>query len=577
MTRRAPVPRSLLLAAVLAAAIPAQDFEPVPDFGAVPNDAATGVSLEEEFVVAAQTSLSRPGISFRIQPDVDEPWGPVRTRVLDPTSVGLEPTVVVVDEDIFLCWVERVGTGSTRREQLVFDTSFDEGDTWTGPAPMQPPPGDPSPVAEIPAYHVLASPQGIVLVTLERGGLGATARLALRRSTDGGRTFAPTVTVASDVTPVAAALEVAASATALHCAWLAATPNGDTEVRLRSFDAATLAAAGPAVTLASGTDDSAPGDASPLALEAAGQELVVAWRLLDPRGNTALQCVTSADEGRTRAPVRTLFDGSTTARDASGPQLAVHDRLGLLTVLWSESGPGGARIGSATLAAADGRVLAAQRPIAGEARGALLHKGDQRNGALTVTAVVGDRLVAASSADAGIAWRAPRVVEGLPGLPVEPLARGQFDDVARDHPVSALVAASSGRPPTQFVGRIGTPRVGLVPGTVAEAGAPLQFALSGFGARSVATPFLVVWSATPALTPLPGGGALGLRLDALSLLSLQLPQLGGVLDAGGFGATLPLQLPDNLPAFDLWVAAVALPAGSARWVNTPATRVPVAN
>ena len=64
------------------------------------NGFAFAECLDEQFLFVAETSVSQPGVTFRMLSldDAESSWSAPEARVVNPASSGLEPTVVIENE-----------------------------------------------------------------------------------------------------------------------------------------------------------------------------------------------------------------------------------------------------------------------------------------------------------------------------------------------------------------------------------------------------------------------------------------------------------------------------------------------
>ncbi|MBK9387445.1 MAG: hypothetical protein IPN34_21740 [Planctomycetes bacterium] len=524
--------------------------------GGILTQAASALCQDENFLFVGQTAEGLPGVSYRIGEENGSSWTAAQSKLVDPASQGLDPTVVIVNEEVFLCWVERRSTPTGNVDAMWFDVSPNEGETWNGIRPMNPPSFTGTRTLE--RYVVAADPgarsRRLVVATLTRDVATGARELLLHRSTNLGASFAAPLAVSTSAASTSAipSFDVELSETAAHVAWLEERPSsgaGRVELFQRSiahasggFGAERLVSSGSFAPSAESIDLAVDGDA-----------LAVAWLEAQPAGREALFFASSLDAGASFAAPREVGGANSTA---SSPELAVDRAAGEALLAWSETRGSSARVLARRAPLAGGALGAESEPFGPGVVAPRLVRGAPDTGRVLLTAVRPGAVLGSITEGASAAFRAPFELLALPnGESVRPAASA-FYAFERDFVLSWV--AGSGASTRQLVGGV-RPQTVAIRGGAIQAGAPLVFDLFGFPADPSGVYSQVLLAFDEGTTIFPGLlPEVGLDFDALLLTSLQVPAWQGFLDANGRRSTPPIGVPLELRGQALWVAAVAL-------------------
>jgi hypothetical protein len=545
---------ALVLCASASAQIPRR-ARAVPT-GGILTQAASALCQEENFLFVGQTTEGLPGVSYRVGEENGATWTAAQRKFVDPASQGLDPTVVIVNEEVFLCWVERRSTPTGHVDAMWFDVSPNEGETWNGIRPMNPPSFNGTRTIE--RYVVAAEPgaldRRLIVGTLIRDVTTGARELLLQRSSDLGATFEAPLVVSTSTTHGAAipSFDVAFSSSAAHVVWLeerAGSGAGRVELFHRSIAHAS-SGLGPELRLRSGSF--AP-SAEAIDLAVDGTALAVAWLEAQPGGREQLFVATSSNAGTTFAVAREV---NATSSSASAPQIAADRTAGEALIAWSETSGGASRVLARRAPLAGGALGAEAEPFGPGVVAPRLVRGAADTGRVLLSAVRPGAVLGSITEGAGAGFSAPFELLALPnGESVRPAASA-FYAFERDFVLSWV--AGSGAGARQLVGGVRPQSVAIRGGAI-TAGAPLVFDLFGFPADPLGVYSQVLLAFDEGTTIFPGLlPEVGLDFDALFLASLQVPAWQGFLDANGRRSTLPIGVPLELRGQALWVAAVAL-------------------
>ncbi|MBL8899921.1 MAG: hypothetical protein JNM84_19980 [Planctomycetes bacterium] len=545
---------ALLLCSDASAQIPRR-ARAVPT-GGILTQAASALCQEENFLFVGQTTEGLPGVSYRIGEENGASWTAAQRKFVDSASQGLDPTVVIVNEEVFLCWVERRATPTGNIDAMWFDVSPNEGEIWNGIRPMNPPSFTGTRTIE--RYVVAADPgaqsRRLVVATLTRDVATGARELLLHRSTNLGASFAAPLAVSTSAANAGAipSFDVELSDTAAHVAWLEERPSsgaGRVELFQRrlahasgGFDAERLVRSG----------SFAP-SAEPIDLAVDGSALAVAWLEAQPAGREALFVASSLDAGASFVAPREV--GAANA-SASSPELAVDRAAGEALLAWSETRSGSARVLARRAPLAGGTLGAEAEPFGLGVSAPRLVRGAADTGRVLLTAVRPGAVLGSITEGAGAAFTAPFELLSLPNNESVRPAASAFYAFERDFVLSWV--AGSGASARQLVGGV-RPQTVAIRGGAIQAGAPLVFDLFGFPADPSGVYSQVLLAFDEGTTIFPGLlPEVGLDFDSLFVASLQVPAWQGFLDASGRRSTLPIGVPLELRGQALWVAAVAL-------------------
>ncbi|MGE0144238.1 MAG: hypothetical protein AB7I19_18900 [Planctomycetota bacterium] len=527
----------------------------VPSFGTEPTGASFGYSFEEEFAVVAETLAGRPGVHFRIRPE-GENWSAVRTLQVNPTSEGLEPTVIVVDEEIFICWVERVRSGGTTVDTLFFDTSFDEGDTWTGPSPMNP---GPSPAPIITGYRAVGvggQPQVIQVLAVYADTPSSTGALRSWRSTNAGRSFAAHIAHASGGVP-ADGIAVAVDNLRSHIAWSELLPTGGSRVLHTRFEHSTGAPSSPTTiaTTAIGSDH--------LALSALGDRVGIAWLTASASSLPRTALALSADRGNTFTPVDLTNSHAPGAR-AMPPQVAVAADECLLA--FTDDRRGADHVFLTRVPFDRASEMATEDLFGRPASAPRLLTDHGTDSVRWIEATAGTSRLARVALGRQEFGSPFPLLDASTGNAVEAVTT-VFDPRYRDFR-GVWLTRGSGRTEA-LIGGARPQRVRAVGGAIV-AGRSNVFELDGFAPDSAGQLFAVVLSGNVGQTPLLIDNlAIGLEADALFFASLSIAQLRGQLSQDGGALSGGLFVPPSARGLSIVAAAFAITSRGSLLITDP--------
>jgi hypothetical protein len=528
----------------------------VPYFGTEPTGASFGYSYEEEFAVVAETLAGRPGVHFRIRPE-DENWSAVRTLQFNQNSEGLEPTVIVVDEEIFICWVERVRSGGTTIDTLYFDTSFDEGDTWTGPQPMNP---GPNPAPNITGYRAVGVDNGqrqwIAVLAVHADAPSSEGVLRVWRSANAGRSFAAPITLANGGVP-ADGIAITADDFRSHIAWSESLPTGGSRVQHVRFE---HGASSPSVptTVAAATAGS-----SGLALDARGDRVGIAWLTTSTPNLPRTALALSADRGTTFATVDLTNTHALGAR-ATQPQLAVVGNECFLAFTDDRRGVDHVFLSRVPF---DRASEVGVEDVFGTPASAPRLLTDRGTKAVRwIEATAGNSRLARVSLGSAAFGPSFTLLDAPNGSAVEPVTT-VFDPRYRDFRGVWLTRDSTRT--DALLGGARPQRLRAVGGALI-AGQSNAFELDGFAPDSAGQLFAIAFSGRTGETPLLIDDlAIALDADELFFASLSIPQLRGRLEFDGKARSGNLWVPPSGRGLSIVAAAFAATATGSLLITDP--------
>ena len=544
---------------VFVVAVPAQQRQ-VPIRVPIVTSAPTGTtfdrSVDDEYAIAAQTDAAMPGVMFRVQDSKTGAWSPLRQFVVDSRSGGREPTVVIEEEDVFLCWVERMQVNGPVCDNLYFVRSEDGGDTFSSPLPMQPP----TPDSTVVSLDAAWSRSVLTTVVQWRPASSSTDQLVVQRSVDGGVTFVAAPTVAGVLQSPGERFGFATSEGSSGVAWVDARTS---RLLVRTWGSTAPAAGAPL------TVESLAQPAQTPALDIGADTIALAWT--DAFGGV---------RGVVAAMSTSAF-GASVPLDAFAPGAAVVEDLGVAVdptsagdravAVWTDDHTGlryaYAASFTPTGVAAESKVFSSPVESLGCARSDRQHAPGWF---VTATESASGERVGTSSAD-GRRWLTPigLGVRGLQGAgpAIQPASIG-FDPGHNLVTEAWLVTEAAGTSAV-LAGGMRLPNVFVED---PQAGDDLAFTLEGFPRRPLGQemPFRIVLSRSFGELPLPTGDILGLSVDRFMLASLGMPQLLGLLDTNGDGESVSIPLPASAAGFSFTYAAVAWSAEGDLVVTPPA-------
>ena len=339
-----------LVCLTLAALLPTQEPLEVPDLRGVPNAATFVTNVQENFGVAAQTSYGLHGVAVSTVADLEnwEDWTDPQVRFVDPTSSGLDPTVQIIEDSVFLCWVERSVVGTSTNDILYFDASLNAGVTWGTPKKMGGSLISGGPTVNSYKLSIVESQDTVFSVITasvsypnpENGRVAGTRSqrtdgLLMWVSDPGGATFSTPVLVPErnpwigDVDQFAVAVDGERLVTAYTDDRAITTAGNQLFVRVLDFGQGRFE---PEI-LVTPTGRKFAGE---LLLQSSQGRTGLAWREPDPSGTRALFATVSGAGGASfETPQR--LGGAVPARDdVSSVAMAVSGTTGALTVAWAD-------------------------------------------------------------------------------------------------------------------------------------------------------------------------------------------------------------------------------------------------
>ncbi|TAH38243.1 MAG: hypothetical protein EYC70_06370 [Planctomycetota bacterium] len=516
----------------------------VPDFGGQPTGAAYATGVEDGYAVAAHTYPDTPGVTVAFLDERGEPWSQPVVRYSDPNCIGLCPTIMVIEEIVFVCWIERVTNGSVQVDALYYDVTEENGEVWRGPEQMA---GDPTMASESVLDFAVtrgADQNGrsyiYVLALLEVQGAPNDELVLFAANAEGGP-FSPPVHVPDRMPQAADVDQIALSASPgrIHVAWtddraatapandlyyrslLAGTPNFAPEQRL---------------TLHSQVFD---GD---LLLAAERDRVAAAWLATLPSANQILRAIASDDGGSTFGAAQIVGGYAPPGDDVDDPSLAVGrtDRSAMLA--WSDDRTGQDMVYAAALAQGSSQWSADSLVFDRPASRPTVAPSNLPGGPVLATAVAPDGYFGFFSFDQTRSWTSAFPLAPM-DLGFESLVSLAHDSRYNDFTISWLALA--GGQLHQYVGGV-RPQTLNIDGAISQ-GAPASFEVIYFPTYEAGLAFQVLISGGYGTLRLPGDGRyVGLRNDILFRSFLLRPELRGVLDSTGAGRTQPIQIP--LPA-----------------------------
>lgn len=511
---------------------------PVPNLGGEPTGAAYATGVEDAYAVVVQTYAATPGVLVAFQDSPGGNWTQPVARFVDPTSVGLCPTVMIVEGNVFVCWIERVTTlGGTHVDTMYFDVTEEPGDPWRGPELMA---GDPNPGGFSVVDYRIASARSVggqpaIHALVELGVPGAPTEelhfFTIRAF--GGPLGAPLPVPDRPAQSAAIGEYVLRSAGGVaHVAWTDDRHGAGEDVFHRRIVSGAGSFAGEArLTAASGALGTG------LALAASSALVAVAW-LPEQGGADALAATVSLDGGfafETAGPVGNYASGSD---DVDAPALGL-DAAGTTAVLaWADDRSGADHVYAASRFASASPWSADAPALPQPATAPALTRSTRAQGPLLLTAVGVGEFLGTLAFAAPTAWEAPFTL--APGALVYTMAAGAEHDPLYDDFALSWLAVQGGQV-RQFVGGIRPQSVGVV--GVLRAGLPVQFGVQRFPIAEAGDRFRVVVAGAPGGFLLPDARTLGLRNDAWLRASANRSELRSVLNANGAGLTVPLVLP----------------------------------
>ena len=544
--------------------------EQVPDFGGQPTGAAYARGVGDGHAVAAHTYPAQPGVMVAFQESPGGSWSAPSLRVVDSQSVGLCPTVMVIDEIVFVCWVERTGNGATATSTLYYDLAEESGSSWRGPAPMA---GDPNPGGPAVADYTAAlsaAPGGgsslRVLVKLDVPN-GVHDELLLYSSSGGGG-FGPPLPV-PDRPPQAAAVGAMALAggVGVHVIWTDTrfAAGGQADVFYRSL-AAGGSAFGPEQRLSAAS--AALGEF--LRLDARASGVAAAWLAASGPGREELLATLSANDGASFTAATRIGAYDPLRDDVDAPSLALDATGTTATLVWNDDRSGVDQVYASIGATGSGQWMPDAPVFAASAATATVTASTRAGGPGLVSAVGPSGYQGAFSLAPGAAWTDAFAL-APPALAFEALASAAYDPLYDDFVLSWL-AVENGQA-HQYAGGI-RPQTLAVVGSL-SAGAPARFALRYFPAQQAGDSFQVLASGARGHLLLADGRDLGLRNDSWLDASRSRPELRGRLSADGSGQTTPLTVPLP-PGTAVFLAALSIDQGVVGSITDvlPATVVP---
>lgn len=562
----------LALVAPLSAQFEARESKTVPPVFLFPSGSTFAESPQGQFSIVVETSYLTPGVGFRIRDHANTVWTSRKRMFKNLLSTGREPTVVIVDDEVFLCWVERVLT-RTGIEATLYTTKSNKGaTTWDAPRRMNAPSGLSNPA--IVDYSVVSTIEGkvrrIYIASLWVDDLGRNREILLARSTDGGDTFTNPVRIAT--TSQGRPLEQVRLVTEtdrVHVAWLedrARATFGQVDVFHRALEhAKTVPGTETRVT-------STPFTPSPdgLVLATDANAATLAWLQSNAAQRDTLLVAASTDSGQTFTKPVIVGSYRPGIDDVSNPAVMIDKSRTSAAIAWSDDRNSERRVRVAGLDLRSGAVGTEQSVFAfGSDEPLLIRDGD---GKILLNVTIPRGVRSSFSEDGGMTWSgAIPMLEVERGKTVETKA-ASYDPKKRAFNFAWQVQDAPGL----AFGGIRPQSVGLDTATGHfNAGSRNRFCVSSFPANLKGMPFQILLSTGLGSTRFRSlDTVVDLKLDALFMLSFQLPALRGILDANGAGCSGSIEIPYSLLGQKFYFVALAIDFnGPAGIVTDPRLRV----